>query len=152
LGAEPNRSAANVCLLPRRDFLTAGAAWAAALIGSRCRRASANSELAATTVGALVSESNRRVAALGRRFHAEDPELARRLAREVEAGVALWCVGASCERRARIARARFLTRRRIGAEFARGDALLISGWILARSEGAVAAYISSLEPLPPGET
>jgi len=152
LGAEPNRSAANVRLVPRRNFLAAGAAWAATLIGSRCQRASADPDVAATTVGTLVSESNRRVAALGRCFQAEDPELARRLAREVEAGIALWCIGASCERRARIARARLLTSRRIGAELARGDALLINGWILARSEGAVAAYISSLEPLSAGET
>jgi len=151
LGAELNRFDANMRLLPRRGFLAAGAAWAAALIGSRYQRASADPE-APATVGALVSESNQRIAALGRRFKAEDPELARRLAREVEAGVAFWCIGASCERRARIARARLLTPRRIGAEFARGDALLIGGWIVARSEGALAAYISSLEPLPSGET
>jgi hypothetical protein len=148
LAAERSRSDANVYLLSRRNFLAAGAAT---LVGSHHRQASADPEVTATPGGALVSESNRRIAAVGRRFEAENPEVARRLAREVEAYVAVWCIGASCERRARIARARFLTRRRLGTEFARGDALLIGGWILARSEAAVAAYISSLEPLPSGE-
>ena len=143
---------ADVSSRSRRRFLTAGAAWVAVLTGFRSQRASGDPDVTASPVGALVTESNRRIAALGRRFEAEDPVAARRLAREVEAQVGFWGLGTSCERRARIARARLLVRRRIGAEFSRGDVLLIDGWMLARSEGAVAAYISSLEPQPSAET
>jgi hypothetical protein len=91
-------------------------------------------------------ESDRLIASLGRCLEEENPAEARSLLRWVEARLPAWASLAPRRRRAWIARERLLTRQRLDEEFERGDVILIDGWVLARSEGALAVYLSSLAP------
>ncbi|NRA02081.1 MAG: hypothetical protein HRU00_05700 [Myxococcales bacterium] len=91
-----------------------------------------------------LSESDLRIATLGRQFKTEEPVRARRLIEWVEAELPPWGRLGTPARRARIVREQLLTSRRLAQDFERGDVVTIDGWVLARTEGAVAVYLNSL--------
>jgi hypothetical protein len=93
-----------------------------------------------------LSESESRIASLGRHLIANDPGRAEQLIRWVESQLPLWGRVAAPARRARIARERLLTARRLDRDFERHEVVVIDGWVLARSEAAVAVYLSSFCP------
>jgi hypothetical protein len=91
-----------------------------------------------------LADSESLVATLGEQLLREDPATARLLARWVESELPLWARIASPSRRGRLAREHLLTPPRIGRDFERDETLTIDGWVLARTEAAVAVYLSYL--------
>jgi hypothetical protein len=124
----------------RRDFLRcllalAGLAWVGAVLrlptGVRFRgRAGA----------APLDAAGRAVADLAADFARAHPEHARRIVRAVEASLPTGARFARPAHRVTLARARLLRARRVEAELAAGDVILLDGWVLARSEAAFAIY------------
>ena len=90
------------------------------------------------------SDSELRIASLGRQFASEEPLQARRLMGWVEAELPLWLRFSEPARRSRIARELLLTPRRLRRDFDRAEVVVIDGWVLARTEGAVAVYLNAL--------
>jgi hypothetical protein len=78
-----------------------------------------------------------------------EPDQAHRLVRWVESQLPPWGRLLAPARRARIARERLLTPRRLDRDFASDRVVVIDGWVLARTEGAVAVYISNLSSPSP---
>jgi hypothetical protein len=93
---------------------------------------------------ARLSDRELRIATLGRQFAMEEPLQAHRLMGWVEARLSPWLRFTAPARRARIARELLLTPRRLSRDFDRADVVIIDGWVLARTEGAVAVYLNSL--------
>jgi len=86
---------------------------------------------------ARLSPADRRLAALGARLAADAPATARRLALSVARemrGV----------RRPRVVRRWLLRRERLRRETARGDVVLVDGWVLPRSEAALCAWLHAV--------
>lgn len=77
---------------------------------------------------------------LGAWLARSDARRARALAREVDAALPGWLRLAGGERRLRAARRRFLDPARLARDLDAGRVLVVDGWVLARSEVAVAAY------------
>jgi hypothetical protein len=88
------------------------------------------------------SEADRRLAELGARLAGEAPETAAELADEVARHVRRGRPGTTPGAQAR---ARFLQRDRIARELASGAVVGVDGWMLARSEAAVAAYLHRVD-------
>ena len=118
----------------RREFLAALASVLALPAAAR----------ALEPAGVELSASDRRIASIGRRIEREDAEAAAGLLREVEAQMPLRSAFVSPGRRARRAREHLLTPGRLAAELEAGDVVTADGWVLARSEGALATYLDSL--------
>lgn len=92
--------------------------------------------------------ADRAIAALAVGFQHSQPAAAARIARSVAAELpprVRWF--ASPEQKARQARAQLLAGARVAAELARGDVALLDGWVLARSEAALAVYLRDLAPV-----
>lgn len=84
-----------------------------------------------------LSPADRRLAALGARLATAGPATARRLARSVARempGV----------RSPRTIRRRLLAPARLRREAARGDVVLVDGWLLPRSEAALCAWLHAV--------
>ncbi|MGH0030206.1 MAG: hypothetical protein ACQGVC_10475 [Myxococcota bacterium] len=121
----------------RRNFLLGTLRVAAGLALLRPTAAHA-----ARTPGPLARPdlSTRRIAGLGERLAREDRPTAERLAREVAAELPLWLRLAGTRRRMQAARRLCLDPRRVAADLDAGRVLRVDGWILARSEVALAAW------------
>ena len=91
-----------------------------------------------------LSESDHRIASLGRKLAEAEPELAAALVQRVAAETPGLDAGAAPAARARVVRRQWLGPTRLAAEFDAGDVVRIDGWLLARSEAAAAAYLDML--------
>lgn len=115
---------------------------ALALAGARGAAASGARARAPGSAPPLPSDpSDRRIARLGAVLWREDPATARRLARLADAQLPAWLRLAGPSRRARALRPRLLAPARLAGELDRGEVLVLDGWVLARSEAAVAAWL-----------
>lgn len=85
------------------------------------------------------------IAELGAILARDEPVVARRLVREVQAELPLWLRFAGARRRACAARARLLDPARVAGDLAREDTQSIDGWWLARSEAAAAVYLHAIQ-------
>ena len=97
-----------------------------------------------------LSASDLGIASLGSHLRRTDPSAAKELLREVEEELPAFSPLISSRRRAGLVRERFLDRSRRNADLDREEIVVIDGWVLARSEGAAAVYLSHLaQPFHP---
>ena len=135
--AEPGKATAGATAAARRGFLVTGLRTLAGLLLWRADAARA----ASRPVGARLPASEREIARLGAAFARRDPRLAARLAREVEAELPSWLRWAGRTRRLRVARRLCLHPARIARELETDRVHSVDGWILARGEAALVAYV-----------
>lgn len=97
-----------------------------------------------------LSVSDRQIAGLGARFARQDPAAARELGQWAASQLPRRSEIFGVRRQAAAARARLLDRARLADEFAREEVVLADGWLLARSEVALAVHLAHLAGGPDG--
>jgi hypothetical protein len=121
---------------PRRGFLVGALRALAGLAALRARPARASQ----APLPARPAPSAREIARLGEWLAQREPGRARSLAAEVEAALPAWLRLAGSERRVRAARRLLLDPSRIARDLDCGRILSVDGWVLARSEVALAVF------------